>query len=1121
MDLDGSHEARIEFTSVAKQSPPIIIGAEDEDFENDIDPNVDDHCSYFMCLDMLKTHPAHLMAFIHHSILQFDCAPVLAYLHADLFKEYSAKEYKKQFVDFYHTFLEKGAILRVNCPQHISYELDRSRPDFIPEETQKKFLKDIQSIQCPEISKQLEDFRSKRMMGMTPGEAELKELESYRTRDKVLLESKAKQLAETLLAKMEELHQTNVADEERSTAVFNAVVTYMKHLGVKAKVPDKKSKGGFFRKKIPGIPKTREEPVRSKNRIFFNPWNAANQTSYKEGARGDSEGDRSVDRKTSQVSKIVDRSDGSGVRVRASVSGAEGKEPSATPVTTISFPAGDHSELDTAPLGVRQGPEGQCATDVSEPPSKISGDQPAQEHLPDEPGDSDRLTSKLGRSESLRVYERKRSQRGSSKGKQPRSRSDVDLDAAVKASNLQQQQQVQQGSLTLDPGGSDGGEPPQPFLPSQSGELEPPVSEDNDPPNWRDLVGPETLSRLTKSEIKRQEVINELFMTEHAHVRMLKVLNDVFYQPMLDRALFTSEELKGIFPGLDDLIDLHVTFCDNLKKLRHEDDCVVKEIGKVLLDRFDSSEGMWFQKISSRFCSHQTYALEQIKQKQKKDPHFNAFIQDAERKRQCRRLQLKDIIPIEMQRLTKYPLLLHNIGKCTEQEEEKQRVLQAADCCRKILNHVNEKVHQMENLLYLRDVQRRLDTSGLKQVDPPLEYRTIDLTHYDLIHAGPLLWRVGKEKTVDVTVLLLSSMLVLLQKQDDKLLLKCQSRNSNALDKEMKEMSPIIKLNSTVLLRPVATDKNAFYVITSDYGVHMYELVAQTEAEQSQWKEHISKVANSIKVANTRTSVTTPLPTSPLYGKFSNPLSSGSRMQYTAVPNDNKDDETLDHELGSDVKSSAVDAGRRLIQYLLDHNVNLFGHDQLSQTQIASSALEEVSVLKRMLVRNIRLSLDDCSKFFNSGFDGHSLNVPEIGIQFTADGIDKERNSEGTDKSDTEQKEEVDDELGEGIHKLESRTEDGVEKLDEEDSNTEGGYLKLPNHQSQDLSTSQESITESHTRSDDIDSESMSAPIILSQEQSQEVQKKIWLLENKIKELKVVEDEYFHLREALVRFTSS
>lgn len=40
-------------------------------------------------------------------------------------------------------------------------------------------------------------------------------------------------------------------------------------------------------------------------------------------------------------------------------------------------------------------------------------------------------------------------------------------------------------------------------------------------------------------------------------------------------------------------------------------------------------------------------------------------LQEAESNRLCRRLQLKDIIPAEMQRFTKYPLLMDNIAKYT------------------------------------------------------------------------------------------------------------------------------------------------------------------------------------------------------------------------------------------------------------------------------------------------------------------------------------------------------------------------------------------------------------------------------------------------------------------------
>ncbi|XP_015284044.1 PREDICTED: rho guanine nucleotide exchange factor 1-like, partial [Gekko japonicus] len=110
----------------------------------------------------------------------------------------------------------------------------------------------------------------------------------------------------------------------------------------------------------------------------------------------------------------------------------------------------------------------------------------------------------------------------------------------------------------LEPGGAGGGEPPPSFLLPQSEENEPRVSElELEPPNWRELVGPDTLLRLKKSEVKRQEVINELFITEHAHVRMLRVLLEVFYQPLLTEGFFGATDLENIFPSLEDLVDEH------------------------------------------------------------------------------------------------------------------------------------------------------------------------------------------------------------------------------------------------------------------------------------------------------------------------------------------------------------------------------------------------------------------------------------------------------------------------------------------------------------------------------------------------------------------------------------
>uniref|UniRef100_A0A8C2ZLY6 Rho guanine nucleotide exchange factor (GEF) 1 n=1 Tax=Cyclopterus lumpus TaxID=8103 RepID=A0A8C2ZLY6_CYCLU len=506
-----------------------------------------DYCKHFNNIDQFKDRPTHLLVFIQHVILQFDPAPLLCYLHADLFNNLSAKETKKQFVEFYNTFLDKGAILRVLLPPNVAYELDRTRSDLLHEDTQRRYAQEVQSLQAAEVAKQLEDFRQKRMMGMTPNEAELIDVENHYPTDRIPMEMKEKSVAENLLDRMSETHISH----------------------------------------------------------------------------------------------------------------------------SISTPA---------------------------------------------------------------------------------------------------------------------------FL-------------------------------------------SELFATEHAHVRMLSVLQMIFSKPLEREELLTSTELSAIFPNLDEIIEMHCECCckEAFSALFVSSKSQTYALGSdtTVLNRFEGTEGEWFQKLTARCCSHQSWALDQIKSRQKKDPRFNSFILEAESKPQCRRLQLKDIIPIEMQRLTKYPLLLENIAKNTEDPTEKERIQQSAECCRKILNHVNEEVKVMENLLTLKDYQRRLDTSGLKPSnDLYTEYKNIDLTQKKMLYEGSVTWRVTKEKAIEVQCVLLGDLLVLLQRQDDKMVLKCQSKSNIAVQEGKQMLSPIIKLGS-VFLREVATDRKAFYVIfTWDSGAQIYELVAQSLGER-------------------------------------------------------------------------------------------------------------------------------------------------------------------------------------------------------------------------------------------------------------------------------------------------
>ncbi|XP_021239369.1 rho guanine nucleotide exchange factor 1 [Numida meleagris] len=329
---------------------------------------------------------------------------------------------------------------------------------------------------------------------------------------------------------------------------------------------------------------------------------------------------------------------------------------------------------------------------------------------------------------------------------------------------------------------------------------------------------------------------------------MLRALLELFYQPMLREGFFQESELATIFPSLEDLLDVHAVFLESLKKRREESGFIITHIGDLLLARFDGAEGRWFQKISARFCSRQSLALEQLKAKQRRDARFCHFVAEAEAQPRCRRLQLKDMIPIEMQRLTKYPLLLHSVTACTEEVEERSRVQQAAECCREILNHVNREVRDMENLMKLKDYQRRLDLSNLKQCSDPLlsDFKNVDITKRTLLHEGALTWRVSRDKSVEVQALLLDEVLMLLQRVEERLVLRPHSRGPAPPDGR-RLLSPIVPLRSA-MARQVATDPRAFYVISSwEQGAQIYELGAASVAERKAWCLALTDAAGALR----------------------------------------------------------------------------------------------------------------------------------------------------------------------------------------------------------------------------------------------------------------------------------
>lgn len=918
-EVEDSSELDSRFQS-SIGSPPSrlaseIIAAEDDDFDT-AQEQVNGQSSCFQSIELLKTRPAHLAAFLHHVISQFDPAPLLCYLYADLYKQTNSKEMRRIFMDFLTFFIDRGANLKVAVPESISTELERRRPELIPEELHRQYIQTMQETLLPDVQRNLEDFRQKRNMGLTLADVVLSRLNS----EQLALE-RERSCAENILSKIDDILLTSQpTEEEKCTTIQYVIFMYMKHLGVRVKeqrnLESKRVRINFLPSKLRKS-KTEKEGEEKLKRPRFPIRVPPRWPSRVDSVPSGRAGDNIKPRPQKQMSQPA--MGGSelleGGRLRGSQS-SEGSDLLQSPglITSPPFSAPYGSPIDPS---VRD-PEFNMSPSAVVPrlsDGVQSGDvldsiYPPCDYLPynmdqlDEDRDGDRLLD-VGTPKLSRRFEELQSE---------------------------------------DDQGSD-------------------VYSDVDPPNWQQLVGRDVLAGLTPHEIKRQEVINELFYTERAHVRMLKVLDSVFYQKLTRENILPSADIKNIFTNLEEIIQLHMRIADQMTAIRKKNESsVIDHIGDELLSWFSGGEEEKIKQAVGTFCSNQPFALELIKSRQKKDQRFTTFMQEAESNRLCRRLQLKDIIPAEMQRFTKYPLLMDNIAKYTDESEEKDKVRRAADCCRQILNHVNQSVKESENKQRLEDYQRRLDLSSLKQSENPMisELKNLDLTKRKMVHEGPLSWKINKDKTIELYTLLLEDILVLLQKQDERLILRCHSKNLAGTADTKHIFSPIIKL-STVLVRSVATDNRSFFVISmSKNGAQIYELMAQTVSEQRMWQ---GQIAQRAEVMNAKPHSVIPLPQhdGDRDGVELSKFSKGSeRISTGSIQSAEKDSEFSPSAALRDCVPAAnpgeedqVPRAGRDGSYLDSELLNGRDTDSLSCSSKADEALKTLAALKQVLVTQL------------------------------------------------------------------------------------------------------------------------------------------------------------------------
>ncbi|XP_064787459.1 rho guanine nucleotide exchange factor 11-like isoform X1 [Oncorhynchus masou masou] len=854
----------------------------------------------FQDIELLKSRPAHMTVFMRYVFSQLlDPNPLLFYLSVEAYLGSSPKDARALAPQICSHFLDPDAPLKIRVREEYLADIE-SR--LHAQEDIRGPLSELQQQVLPDIQDQIQDYRNKQMMGLGSlfGEGDLQQLDGDPAKEKQVVDRQVTALWE-ILSKHE---------DDRSSPLASAVLLYLRHSGIKLRDS----------RVFPGLSTEKEKWL-----AFFP------KTKKLSSAKKEKDGE---DRKRNPILKYIGK-------------------PRSTSQSTFHVPL--------SPTEVRPGSVRNIIQQFENHP-EIPGEEGdegdlqrlSSSSLGEDSMDSPMVSVRLARSESLKAQGEGR-RRGGASGVEtvPRSRSDVDMEDCgeeIEGPGLRPLHHSASSSATSSSARSLENPTP-PYTPRSSRRQfeespvallpDAPALEDDvvDSHNWQETVAPQVLATLCPREVDRQAVIYELLTTEASHLRTLRVLDQVFFQKM--RCVLSSDELACIFPNLPQVYQLHVSLCEAMKKKRESP--IVQGIGDIMLARFEGVAGEEFQEQVSHLCSQQSQALELIKNKQRKDPRFTHIIQECEASPHCRRLQLKDLLVSETQRLTKYPLLLDNIIKHTEAGSTDLPPLQRAQaCCRGILQAVNEVVRETEHRQRLNQYQRRLD--------PTPQFKSLDLTSKTMIHEGPLTWKVNKDKTLEIQALLLSDLLVLLQRgPDDRLLLRCPSRwlGGGGSGDTKASFSPVVQLDS-LLVRSVATDNKALYVISTTER-KIYELVAGTSSEKNIWKDQLEKtislVAGSSPSTNNRS---TPI-FSPSLGNAS-PVSTGSHVYQS-------DDSMTEHVVFMETDSPNDEDNELARTTPTDQSGAFFcgeGQDYVKRRiGVAEAALEDVETLRQLIFRDL------------------------------------------------------------------------------------------------------------------------------------------------------------------------
>lgn len=281
---------------------------------------------------------------------------------------------------------------------------------------------------------------------------------------------------------------------------------------------------------------------------------------------------------------------------------------------------------------------------------------------------------------------------------------------------------------------------PQPGLKREESRSSLHVDESEEQKLWINTVSKEVADSVSEREKKRQEVICEIMYTERDFVKDLEYLRDFWMKPLRSTNPGNPSPIpehrreKFIRTVFSNCLEVHAVNSALARELtrRQEENPVVKNVGDIFLrfvPRFDPF---------IKYGASQLYGKYEFEKERASNPAFARFVDQTERLKEARKLELNGYLTKPTTRLARYPLLLENVIKYTaEDNQDKQDIPKAISMIREVLSRVNVESGKAENHFNLMQLNQQLKFRQGEYVDLKLTEESRKLLFKGTLKKGP------------------------------------------------------------------------------------------------------------------------------------------------------------------------------------------------------------------------------------------------------------------------------------------------------------------------------------------------------------------------------------------------